>query len=182
MSLKNMFNNLFSYTPESNYQFTISENTNQTSQNTNQQEKIINIFPSLQINIEYIKTRYNLLINSDVILREFTMNAHGKQYDAFLIYIDGMVDSKIMDDFILKPLMLRNQNNLFDGSQKKIISETTTNNVTIRKIKRFDLPNYLIGCLLPQNAVKQIKTFDEAANGINSRELCFVYRYFRSSI
>ena len=97
------------------------------------------------------------------------MNAHGKQYDAFLIYIDGMVDSKIMDDFILKPLMLRNQNNLFEGSQKKIISETTTNNVTIRKIKRFDLPNYLMGCLLPQNAVKQIKDFDQAANGINSR-------------
>ena len=182
MSLKEMFNNLFSYTPERNYQFTISENTNQTSQNTNQQEKIINIFPSLQINIEYIKTRYNLLINSDVILREFTMNAHGKQYDAFLIYIDGMVDSKIMDDFILKPLMLRNQNNLFDGSQKKIISETTNNNVTIRKIKRFDLPNYLMGCLLPQNAVKQIKNFDQVANGINSRKLCFVYRYFGSSI
>ena len=182
MSLKEMFNNLFSYTPEINYQFTISENTNQTSQNTNQQENITNIFPSLQINIDYIKTRYNLLINSDIILREFTMNAQGKQYDAFLIYIDGMVDSKIMDDFILKPLMLRNQNNLYDGSQKKIISETTNNNVTIRKIKRFDLPNYLMGCLLPQNAVKQIKNFDEAANGINSRKLCFVYRYFRSSI
>lgn len=182
MSLKEMFNNLFSYKPEQNYQFTIPENTNHISQNTNQQNNITNIFPSLQINIEYIKTRYNLLINSDIILREFTMNAQGKQYDAFLIYIDGMVDSKIMDDFILKPLMLRNQNNLYDGSQKKIISETTNNNVTIRKIKRFDLPNYLMGCLLPQNAVKQIKNFDEAANGINSRKLCFVYRYFRSSI
>ena len=172
MSLKEMFNSLFSYTPESNYQFTISENTHQTSQNASHQNSKNNkttIFPNLQINIEYIKTRYNLLINSDIILREFTMNAHGKQYDTFLIYIDGMVDSKIMDDFILKPLMLRNQNNLFDGSQKKIISETTTNNVTIRKIKRFDLPNYLMGCLLPQNAVKQIKDFDQAANGINSR-------------
>ena len=182
MSLKEMFNNLFSYKPEQNYQFTIPENTNHISQNTNQQNNITNIFPSLQINIEYIKTRYNLLINSDIILREFTMNAQGKQYDAFLIYIDGMVDSKIMDDFILKPLMLRNQNNLYDKKKKKIISETTNNNVTIRKIKRFDLPNYLMGCLLPQNAVKQIKNFDEAANGINSRKLCFVYRYFRSSI
>ena len=182
MSLKEMFNNLFAYTPEINYQFTISENTHQSSPNTNQQENITNIFPSLQINIEYIRTRYNLLINSDIILREFTMNAQGKQYDAFLIYIDGMVDSKIMDDFILKPLMLRNQNNLFEGSQKKIISEKTNNNVTIRKIKRFDLPNYLMGCLLPQNAVKQIKNFDQVANGINSRKLCFVYRYFKSSI
>lgn len=185
MSLKEMFNNLFSYTPEINYQFTISENTHQTLQNANHQnckKNKTNIFPNLQINIDYIKTRYNLLINSDIILREFTMNALGKQYDAFLIYIDGMVDSKIMDDFILKPLMVRNQNNLFDGSQKKIISETTNNNVTIRKIKRFDLPNFLMGCLLPQNAVKQIKNFDEAANGINSRELCFIYRHFESSI
>ena len=182
MSLKEMFNNFFSYTPESNYQFTISENTHQPPQNANQQNNKTNIFTNLQINIDYIKTRYNLLINSDIILREFTMNAQGKQYDAFLIYIDGMVDSQIMDNFILKPLMLRNQNNLFDGSQKKIISETTNNNVTIRKIKRFDLPNFLMGCLLPQNAVKRIKNFDEAANGINSRELCFIYRHFESSI
>lgn len=173
MSLKDTFNKLFSYIPENNYQFSITENTHLDSQiineQTNKNNSKVEIFPSLQINIEYIKTRYNLLINSDIILREFTMNAQGKQYDAFLLYIDGMVDSKIMDDFILKPLMLRNQNNLFEGSQKKIISETTNNNVTIRKIKRFDLPNYLIGCLLPQNSVKQIKDFDIVANSVNSR-------------
>lgn len=171
MSLKDTFNNLFSYTPENNYQFSIAENTHSDLNKKNEQSenKNVNIFPSLQINIEYIKTKYSTLINSDIILREFTMNAHGKQYDAVLLYIDGMVDSKIMDDFILKPLMLRNQNNLFEGSQKKIISETTTNNVTIRKIKKFDLPNYLMGCLLPQNAIKQIKDFNAVANGVNSR-------------
>lgn len=186
MSLKDTFNNLFSYKPENNYQFSIAENTHLSSRIRNEQinknKQNVRIFPSLTINIEYMKTRYNLLINSDIVLREFTMNAHGKQYNAFLVYIDGMVDSKIMDDFILKPLMLRNQNNLFDGSHKKVISETTNNNVTIRKIKRFDLANYLMGSLLPQNAVKQIKNFDEAANGINSRKLCFIHRYTRSSI
>lgn len=135
MSLKEMFNNLFSYKPEQNYQFTIPENTNHISQNTNQQNNITNIFPSLQINIEYIKTRYNLLINSDIILREFTMNAQGKQYDAFLIYIDGMVDSKIMDDFILKPLMLRNQNNLYDGSQKKSYQKQLIITLLLGKLK-----------------------------------------------
>ena len=176
MSFKSLFNNLFSYTPENNYQFTISENSHiddkeQNIKNNKTEEKI-NIFPSLQINIEYIKTRYNTLINSDIILREFTMNAYGKQYDAFLLYIDGMVDSKMMNDFILKPLMLRNQNNLYSGSQNKIISESiTSNNVTIRKVKRFDLPNYLMGCLIPQNSVKQVSNFDDAANAINSREL-----------
>lgn len=176
MGFKNLFNNLFSYMPENNYQFTISENSHideevQSSKNTKKEEKI-NIFSSLQINIEYIKTRYNTLINSDIILREFTMNAYGKQYDAFLLYIDGMVDSKMMNDFILKPLMLRNQNNLYSGYQNKIISESiTSNNVTIRKVKRFDLPNYLMSCLIPQNSVKQVSNFDDAANTINSREL-----------
>ena len=115
-----------------------------------------------------MRTKYNLLINSDVILREFTLNARGKQYNAFLVYIDGMVDSEIMDKFILEPLMLRNKNNLFDGTQTKVISEAFANNITVRKVKKFDLSNYLMGCLMPQNAVKEVTDFDEVANGINS--------------
>lgn len=180
MNLKDTFNNLFTYIPENEYQFIIPEKLDENTQLHNQEDnksfKNNRIFPSLQINIEYIKTRYNVLINSDIILRKFTMNAYGKQYDAFLLYIDGMVDSKMMNDFILKPLMLRNQNNLYNGSQNKVISESTTsNNVTIRKVKKFDLPNYLMGCLIPQNSVKQVSDFDDAANAINSRKLCVVY-------
>ena len=79
-----------------------------------------------------------------------------------------MVDSEIMDNFILKPLMLRNQNNLYDGSQTKIISEAVTNNITVRKVKKFDLPNYLMGCLLPQNAVKEVTDFSDVTSGINA--------------
>ncbi len=99
----------------------------------------------------------------------------GKQYNAFLVYIDGMVDSEIMDKFILEPLMLRNRSNLYEGSQNKVISEAVANNITVRKIKKFDLSNYLLGCLMPQNAVKEVSDFDEVANGINSRKLCFIY-------
>ena len=143
---------------------TTESNDNQASK----PEEKVNIFPSLSVNIEYMRTKYNLLINSDIILREFTLNARGKQYNAFLVYIDGMVDSEIMDKFILEPLMLRNKNNLFDGAQTKVISEAVANNITVRKIKKFDLSNYLMGCLMPQNAVKEVTDFDEVANGINS--------------
>ena len=121
-----------------------------------------------------MRTKYNLLINSDVILRQFTINARGKQYNAFLVYIDGMVDSEIMDKFILEPLMLRNKSNLYDGTQNKVISEAVANNITVRKVKKFDLSNYLMGCLMPQNAVKEVTDFDAVANGINSRKLCFI--------
>lgn len=173
MSIKNLFNSIFAYTPPVEYNFSLPEEDTQTAEISNQEssdsKEKVNIFPSLNVNIEYMRTKYNLLINSDVILREFTINARGKQYNAFLIYIDGMVDSEIMDKFILEPLMLRNKNNLFDGAQTKVISEAVANNITVRKVKKFDLSNYLMGCLMPQNAVKEVTDFDEVANGINAR-------------
>ena len=171
MNYKDLFNNFFSYKPENNYQFSLSENI-KTEQTPNiVQDKTqakVNIFPNLNVNIEHIRSKYNVLINSDIILREFTVNARGKQYKAFLVYIDGMVDSKNMNDFVLTPLMLRNQNNLYDGTQNKVISESISNNITIRKVKKFDLSNYLMGCLMPQNSVREISDFDEVSKGVNS--------------
>ncbi len=171
MNFNKTFNTLFGYTPPVEYNFSLPEDVQTTESNDSQAskpEEKVNVFPSLSVNIEYMRTKYNLLINSDIILREFTLNARGKQYNAFLVYIDGMVDSEIMDKFILEPLMLRNKNNLFDGAQTKVISEAVANNITVRKIKKFDLSNYLMGCLMPQNAVKEVTDFDEVANGINS--------------
>lgn len=172
MDFKTLFNQIFGYTPPTEYNFSLPEDNDSTSiPNTpvSPSEEKVNIFPSLNVNLEYMRTKYNLLINSDIILREFTINARGKQYNAFLVYIDGMVDSEIMDKFILEPLMLRNKNNLFDGTQSKVISEAVANNITVRKVKKFDLSNYLMGCLMPQNAVKEVTDFDTIANGINSR-------------
>ena len=183
MIFKELFNSMFGYTPPVEYNFSLPESDQTTITNDtqiSQLEKKVNIFPSLNVNIEYMRTKYNLLINSDVILREFTINARGKQYNAFLIYIDGMVDSEIMDKFILEPLMLRNKNNLYDGPQTKVISEAVANNITVRKVKKFDLSNYLMGCLMPQNAVKEVTDFDEVANGINARQLCSICGYVKS--
>lgn len=168
MDLITLFKNIFKYNKKNEYSFKLSDNYTNSSNVKKLPQKIDSVFPSLEVNLEYMKTKYNLLINSDVILRQFTINARGKQYNSFIVYIDGMVDSEIMDNFILKPLMLRNQNNLYDGSQTKIISEAVTNNITVRKVKRFDLPNYLMGCLLPQNAVKEVTDFSDVTNGINA--------------
>ena len=112
------------------------------------------IFTNIDKNQNYIKTKYNLLINSDIITREFILNARGKQYKAFLFYIDGMVDSQILNDFVLEPLIMRNKNNLFDGDQNRIISETSHNNITVRKVKKFDLAKYIEDCLIPQSDVE----------------------------
>lgn len=180
MQFKNIFRNFFAYQPPKTYDFNLAEDSIQNSQGdtdfkAQKEYEIKKIFPSLSINLDYMKTKYNLLINSDIILREFTLNARGKQYNAFLFYIDGMVDSKILDDFVLEPLMMRNKNNSFDGSQHKVISEAVTNNITVRKVKKFDLSSYVINCLMPQNTVKTQDEFSSILNGINSRKLCFIY-------
>ena len=42
--------------------------------------EVKNIFSSLDVTLEYIKVKYNTLINSDIILREFTLVARNRQY------------------------------------------------------------------------------------------------------
>lgn len=63
------------------------------------------------------------MINSDIVVREFTLTARNRQYSAFLLFIDGMVDSTLVNDNILEALMLRNRANIFDGNQNQVISE-----------------------------------------------------------
>ncbi len=156
MNLKDLFQSLFAYTPPVEYNFELpNEDEIQHDLDTVKPKESVKIYPSLNVNIEYLRTKYNLLINSDIILREFTLNARGKQYNSVLLYIDGMVDSNLLDDFVLKPLMLRNKNNTFDGTQNKVISEAVANNITVRKIKKFDLANYLLRLF---NASKYCRT------------------------
>ena len=169
MNFKNTFQSIFGYTPPIEYSFSLPEKPEQPTDESLQPQKKEKLFPSISVNIEYMRTRYNTLINSDVILREFTINARGKQYNAFIAYIDGMVDSQILDQFVLQPLMLRSKNNLFDGTQSKVVSEAVANNITVKKVKKFDLPNYLLGCLMPQNSVQEVSDFEDVANGINAR-------------
>lgn len=174
MDIKNSFKNFFTYKPQKSYVFSISEkeNNNVKKQTKNNNEKnntsFTNIENNIYKNLDYIKSAYNALINSDIVIREFTLNARNQQYHAFLFYIDGMIDTNIMNDFILKPLMLKNQSNSFSGEQTKVISEIKNNNVTIRKVKKFDISDYLLNSLMPQNSVKKEDYFENIFSGVNS--------------
>ena len=170
MDIKNIFSKLIKYTPENDYSFSLLEKPyeqNEDSENSFSEDET-KIFPSIKVNLEYVKSKYNTLINSDIVLREFTLNARGKQFHAFILYFDGMINTQMLNDFVLEPLMMRNKNNLFEGDQNKVIYESVTNNVTIRKVKKFNLDDYLKNCLIPQNDLKEVKTFSECFSGINS--------------
>lgn len=170
MNIKDTIKNIFYYTPQNEYDFNLPDNQD-TGNNLNYKDNldtIKNVFPNLKSNLDFIKTKYNTLINSDIVIRDFTLNAHGKQYSAFLLYIDGMVDSEIMNDFVLKPLMMKNKNNLFEQPKKQVLLESVKNNIKIRKVKKFNLSEYISNCLIPQNNVKQENEFSEIFSGINS--------------
>ena len=72
-----------------------------------------------------------------------------------------MVNTTLINDFILEPLMLRNRANTFDDNETKIVSEAVTNNISVRRVKKFNLLDYIFNSLMPQNSVKKIQDFDE---------------------
>ena len=150
-----------------------NDSNNKISDNTDTEisdefSDVKEIFPSIDVNIEYIKVKYNLLINSDIVLREFLLTARNKQYRAFLLFIDGMTDMDLVNNYVLKPLMLKNNANSFDGNQNQVVSEAVTNNITVRKVKKFNIKEYILNCLLPQNNVKPQKEFKEIFSSVNS--------------
>ncbi len=175
MKFMDTLRNVFSHVEEDDsLKFTLPaednsiSNDKDASRTFNEIDDVKQIFPSIDVNIEYIKTKYNLLINSDVILREFTLSARNRQYRAFLLFIDGMVDMDLINNYVLKPLMLKNQANSFEGNQNQVVAEAVTNNITVRKIKKFDLKDYIYNNLIPQNNIKIRHDFKDIFYSINS--------------
>lgn len=161
-------NNLIFHEKEE-YQFSLPNVQNNTSSLEEKQEKQEpkKVFPTLSVNLEFFKVKYNSMINSDIKIREFTLNARNKQYAAAIIYIDGMIDFTLLNDFVLKPLMLRNRANTFDHNENRIISEAIANNITVRKVKKFNLADYIYQSLLPQNAITKTQDLKECIDDIN---------------
>lgn len=159
MKIKDFINNTFGYKPKNEYQFTLPDNPEIDTENYNNtnSDKIQNIYSQIDANLKYIKTKYNTLINSDIITREFTLNTGSKQYKAFILYIDGMVDSQILNDFVLKPLMLKNK-----------FCNNETSKIIVQKGKKSNIANFIQDCLIPQNNIKQQSSFKDIFNGVNS--------------
>ncbi len=177
-SIFQKFNSLFEYKENSEYSFTIPENPNEVKdKNISYLQEIAeqkpkseakNVFSTLKDNLEYMQNKYHSIINSDILTREFNLIAKNKQYSAFLLYIDGMVDTALINDFILEPLMLCNRTSTSFETCDKIISQTVSNNINIRKVKKFNLLDYIFNNLMPQNSVKKVQDFDELVSSINS--------------
>ena len=128
------------------------------------------IFTEIDKNLDFLKYKYNALVCNDVIIREFSLLAQNIEYKAFVMYIDGMVDSPVINEFILSPLMMRNRANIFDDKQKKFVSEEKIDNVTLKNFKKSkekNLVDFIYNSLIPQNSVDKVTDFSDVYSAIN---------------
>ena len=140
---------LFKYKPKKEYDFNIQAIENASTQdliNENINEKVYN---SISENLEYIKSKYNSLISSDIVIRNFSLISNNKKYKAFLIYIDGLSDSININQFVLKPLML--------------ISKSNT-----QITKEQNIANFIYNSLIPNINISKETKFEKIIKDINS--------------
>ena len=154
---------IFKYRPKREYNFTLTPPAKTNMPNQEENKDITN---DISQNLKYIESKYNTEINSDIMLRKFSLTAKNKTFKAFLLYIDGMVNSDLINRFILNPLMLRNDSNTFDGNLKQETnSPQPIENISIKK---FNLESYIYSNLMPQNSLEKTTNFKDTFSGVNS--------------
>lgn len=148
MNFKKLFNKLIKYN-DNTYDFSLINDKveNSNISESESPESNYKVFSNIIENLDFLKSKYNTLICADIIIREFNMFAYNQNHKCFIIYIDGLVDSISINDFILKPLMLgkHRYNKPFEG----------------------DLTDYVDNCLLPQNSVSKVKDYQDVFSSIN---------------
>lgn len=185
--MSNLFSyimNLFKYTPQNNYTFNLSPSNKEFSNNKIEPLENLNqvVYPSSEVNLEYIKSKFTALVNSDIKIREFNLTARNKVYKAFILYIDGMSDYKSINRFILHPLMLKSRANTTDTSET-VVSSSISNGTKVNTVKNFDLNNYIYSCLIPHNDVEKSNSFEKIISAVNlgdcalfvdTLDICFI--------
>ena len=126
---------LFEYKPPKEYNFVIPNTSNNI---VDEDTEIVEIYPSLAVNLEYLKSKYNLILNSDINVRKFTLSIKSKEFSSAIIYIDGIVDNNSINESILSPLLLRNSITMQPTKTVAISKD-----ISVKKVRKFDLEDFL---------------------------------------
>lgn len=161
MNIRIFFNNLFGYKKQERYEFILPNSANNLPNETieNKHQKI---FPTLSVNIEYLKTKYNLLINSDIKIRKFALPIENKTIAAALLYIDGMVNEDIITNSVLQPLLLKNSITMQEQNK--------TGRISIKNSSSFktNLENFIYNGLIPHNSISKEIEFEILITKVNA--------------
>lgn len=133
--------NLFKFVPPNKtYPFKIKPASQEKE--TQGFDKTTSISSKEADNLNILKNLTHSEICSDVIFRTFKLRINQKEYDAFIAFYDGLSDSSIIDEFILRPTM-----NPFDSPNTPL---------------KDCIHNYI----LEQNQVKEISTWEEVIDSL----------------
>lgn len=163
--------NLITYKEPNGYNFVLPDAEDVTLEKSTESKKEEiesenkKVFPSIDVNKEYIKNKYSYDLSNDIKIREFYIHIKGKQYSAFLLYIDGMIDSKSINEFVIEPLMLKEH---YTHKDENVVSKAISSNLTVKRVKKFDLKNYILECLVPQNDVSTEEKFKDIIQKVNA--------------
>jgi spore germination protein KA len=86
---------------------------------------------NIAANIEYVKQRFSVPKNQDIVIREFNI---AKRIKAFLVFVDGMIDKTVINQFVLPQLM--DTANFKDFSQGDILGYIMGNVISIYQVSR----------------------------------------------
>ncbi len=100
----NIFKELFAFTPRSKAEKFILSQPDRAEFDVRNEKNIEKdyVSDSIDENIAYIKKRYRIPQNNDVMLREISLK---DGHRAFVVFFEGMVDSQAIDDYIIKSLI-----------------------------------------------------------------------------
>lgn len=107
---------------------------------------------NLKENMEKIKYEFNMPLNQDVVIREFKVM---EQQDAFIVFMDGMASKEIINDYILRQLMV--------GKRKKqeVKEESNSTSEEIKEEKEKITIEYIADNLLTINQISPEKEFEK---------------------
>ena len=135
--MENIFKKLFHYNEKKDYHFIINESSNNIPENEFTKIDKTTVYPDLSVNLEYLKSKYNILINSDIKIRDFGLPIKQKNFSAFIIYIDGMVSGNNINSYILEPILLKNSITMSPNTSDEE-KNSLNKSVTVRKAKKFN--------------------------------------------
>lgn len=121
-------------------------------------DKTANIASSVEDNLKKMQYFLSYPQNSDVKIRTFETIVNNERYKSALIFYDGLVDSEIIDNFILRQLMNNTDNCVEEDLEKFILNNVLSQN----QLETENNYEKIIDKILIGNCILFIDTLDNA--------------------
>ena len=142
--------------PKKTYPFKIKGSQKSDS---NEFDKSNIISSNLNENFETIKKLTHSDVCSDIVYRNFIININKQEYYAFIVFYDGLSDSNLIDEFILRPLM-----NTYEFNNQNIKDCITNYILEQNQLKEINTWEKILGSLVAGNCLIFIDTLNIVFN------------------